>query len=111
MQILAVSFKIDDRIPNELSGTVESDVPSALDLKKLDPFALEKLRRGDQVLFLGRSAECDDRRMLDQKQDVLRDRARDAVARDLSLQLEGFGVGHPSERDGPQLPVSHRPLS
>jgi hypothetical protein len=39
--------------------------------------------------------------MFDEKQDVLWERARDAVTSDLALQLQRFRVGHSAEWYGP----------
>src|SRR5688500_20174705 len=46
--------------------------------------------------------------MLDQKQDVVRDRAGDAVARERPLKLQRLSVGNSAEWDGPQLAITHR---
>ena len=39
VQVLTVSFKIHDRISDQLSGTMEGDISSALDFEQLDAFA------------------------------------------------------------------------
>src|SRR6185295_11805351 len=45
VQVLTVSLEIDDRIADELAGSMESDVTTALDLEDLDALAAQKVRR------------------------------------------------------------------
>jgi len=101
VQILLVALEIDDRISDELAGSVEGDVSSALDLEQLHAFALEKLRGCDEVLFLRRPAERDYRWVLDEEEEVLRNRSRDSIASEVALQLERFFVAQFAEWDSP----------
>jgi hypothetical protein len=101
MEILAMAFEIDDRISNQLSGPMEGGVPTALNLEKLYSFALEKLRRSGEVLLLECSTECHDRWMLNEKEHILRNGSRDAVAGDATLELERFPVAQSAQRNCP----------
>jgi len=47
------------------------------------------------------STKRDYGRVLDEEQHILRERAGYPVARDVSLQLERFLVGNPSQRNSP----------
>jgi hypothetical protein len=53
------------------------------------------------MLLLRRSSECDYRGMLYEKEDVLREGARDAITGDLTLELERFRVRHSAQRNRP----------
>jgi hypothetical protein len=101
VKILPVALEIDDRIANELAGTVKSHISAALDLEQLHALALQKVRRSNQMLLLRRSSECDYRGMLYEKEDVLREGARDTITGDLTLELERFRVRHSPQRNRP----------
>jgi len=101
VKVLPMSLEIDDRIANELAGPMEGHVTAALDLEDLDALAAQKVRRCDEVFFLGRAAECDDGWMLDKEQNVLRDRAGDSVAGDIALQLQGLSVFEAAQGNRP----------
>jgi hypothetical protein len=101
MEIQAMPLEIDYRVSDQLSRSVEGDVPSALHFKKLDTLAAQKLGRSDEVLSLGCAAEGDYRWVLDEEEHILRERARNTVARDVPLKLERFLIGNPSQRNSP----------
>src|SRR6185437_8887891 len=103
MQVALVALQVDDWVADELSGPVERDVAPALDLEQLHASRREQRRRREQIPLLGRAAEGDDRRVLDEQQQVLLERARDPVARHAALQLERVAVGDESEPLDPQL--------
>src|SRR5439155_19735843 len=44
MQVLAVTFKIDDGVADQLTGPMKGYISAALDLEQLNAFTLEKLR-------------------------------------------------------------------
>src|SRR2546423_2664600 len=85
VQILPVPLEVDDRITDQLSGSVKRHVAAALDLEKLDTFAFEKFGGRDQVLFFGSTPERYDGRMLEQQQHILRNGARDSVTGNIAL--------------------------
>jgi hypothetical protein len=101
VKIQAVSLKVDDRIADDLSRSVKGDVAATLNFEQLDALAAKKVRRSDQVFLLGGAAECDYRRMLYEEEHILRESARDPIARDLPLQLERFLVRNPPQRNCP----------
>jgi hypothetical protein len=83
---------------------MERHVAAALDLEQLDA-ALRERGGGEQyMLLLARAPQRHDRWVLDQQQDVLIDRTGDPRARELALQLEGFGVRHAPTILDPQFP-------
>jgi len=45
--------------------------------------------------------------MLHKKENILRNGARDSLARYLTLELETFLVAHPAEPNNPQLALGH----
>jgi hypothetical protein len=101
VEVQAVSLEIDDRVSDELSRSVKCHVAAALDLEELHALAVKKLGRRDEMFSLGRPAERDYRWVFDEEQHILRERARDAVTRDVPLQLERFLVGDPAQRNSP----------
>src|SRR5207248_1232323 len=101
VQILAMALEIDDRISHQLAGSVKCHVAAALDLEKLDAPGLQKLRRRDEMLFFRRAPECDNGRMLQQEQYVLRNCSGDSVTGKVALQLESLSVLQPSQRNHP----------
>ncbi len=94
-------LEIDDRVTHELARTVEGDIAAPLDLEQLDSFALQKLRRGNEVLLFTAAAQGDDGRVLDEQEHVLRDGARNSVSRDAALKLQRLAVGQATERHRP----------
>jgi hypothetical protein len=87
VQVLLMPLEIDDRVSNELSRSMKGHIATSLDLEQLNTLRGKKLGRSQKVLFLGRPAECHDRRMLDEQQNVLGYDARDTVASEAALQL------------------------
>jgi hypothetical protein len=101
VQILLVAPEIDDGISNQLPRSVKGDVAASLDLEHLDSPRRQEFRRGEKVFVLRRAAERDDGVMLEEEQDILWDRPRDAVTREIALELQRFGVRNAAERNGP----------
>ena len=97
VQILLVPLEIDDGVADELPRAVERDVAAALDLEQLDPPRGEQCGRRQQMALLRRAPEGDDRRMLDEKQQVLVDLAADPRPGHRSLELQRVRVRHGAE--------------
>ena len=64
------SAEIEDRIADDLAGTVEGDVATAVTFEEFDAAAVELLGRGKNVGDLGIAAEGDDRGVFEQEEDV-----------------------------------------
>src|SRR5688572_20113137 len=97
VQVLAVSLEVEDGVAHQLSGAVEGDVAAALDFVHLDAARAKPFGRGDDVRLLRRATEGDDRRMLEQQQDVFVDLPGDAAACEIALELQGDRVGDGAE--------------
>ena len=80
-----MALEIDDGVSDQLPGPMKGYVTAALDLEQLDPFALQEFRRGDEVFLLRCPPECDDGRMLQEQEDILRNRSGYSVASDIAL--------------------------
>ena len=76
-----------------------NEVPG--DLEEIYAFALQKFRRRDEMLLLCAASERNNRWMLEEKQDVLRNGAGDSIARNVTLQLERFAVTESAEGHRP----------
>src|SRR5260221_353327 len=94
VKALPMALEIDDRIADELPGTMEGDVSSALHLMELHAARGEQLGRRQQMLLLRRSTQGDDRRMFDEEQQVLLERPADPSASGGALKLQSFRVRH-----------------
>ena len=90
--------QIEDRIGDELAGTMEGDVAAAIDFVQLDTALRQELRRGQHVVQTGIASERDDRRMLQQQQRVL-DAAGFAQLEQRALEIERRSSTEPG-RDG-----------
>src|SRR5437899_12948 len=99
MQVLTVAFEVDDRIAYELAGAVKGDVAAALDLEQLDALVAQISGRRQHVRALGGASQCDDRRVLDEQEQILVDRAANPRARRLALERENVGIRLPAEVD------------
>ena len=97
MQVLRVPLEVDDRIADQLAGSVKGDVAAALDVEQLHAARRELLGGCEQVASLGGAAERDDRRMLDEEEHVVRKGAGQSCLRRVSLERERVGVGHDAE--------------
>lgn len=89
-----MALEVHDRVPNELARAVEGDVAATLHFKKLDASLRERLARAEQVLLLGAPPEYHHRGMLDEDQQVLRERSINSCARRRALEFQRLGVGH-----------------
>jgi hypothetical protein len=99
VQIPRVALEIDDRIPNELAGTMEGHVATTLHLEQLDATRREERGRGEKVRCFRCASQRDDRRMLHEEKKVLGLRPFDASTSDCTLQLERFSVRHHTQVD------------
>src|SRR5688500_18165402 len=72
VHVTAIGMEIEDRIANELTGTMIGDVAAPPGLMKFDVPRREQLRRRDQMRTCGVrfDAERDDMRMFEQKEEV-----------------------------------------
>ena len=106
MDVLAIRLEVDDRVADELPGTVEGDVAAAAGLVHLD--ALRRERAGVGADVGGRAArpdaERDDGRMLDEQQRVV-DLAGDAGLDQRLLALDAVGVADAPEPLDDQPPA------
>src|ERR1700680_1562568 len=102
-----MALEIDDRVPNELSRSAKRDAAAALDLEDVYAFAPEEFRRSDEMLLLRGAAERHYRRVLDEKEDILRGCLGDSVTGQTTLELERFHIIQLAQRDSPQLALSH----
>src|ERR1700733_15325628 len=59
--------EVEDGIADDLAWTVKSYVTTAVALESLDPALGKEFRRRDHVRGLRVAAECDDRRVFEQK--------------------------------------------
>lgn len=90
--------EIEDRIPHDLAGAVESDITTAIAFEELYAALLQEFRRGDNVGGLGVAAQRDDRLMFQQEQDVA-DLFFLVESNQLLLQLLGGGIVDGAELD------------
>jgi hypothetical protein len=92
-------LEIDDRIADELAGTMEGDIAAPLDLEQLDATLLEVFRACQHVGVLRRAPQGDDRRVLDEQEHIVLDATGDALSRDLALERQPVGVRKKAEID------------
>src|SRR5947209_7943115 len=90
--------QIKNRIADKLTGPVKGHVATAVGLKQLDSFAVQKIARGDDVLLTGITAQGDDRRMFEQQQGGPDPAFFDKVNERL-LKLKRGGIIHPAQKD------------
>jgi hypothetical protein len=105
VQILPVPLEVDDRISDELPGSVKGDVPAALHLEHANTARLELGSVREEIRILRRATERNDWVVLDEKQEILRQRTTDPRPRRRSLELEHFRVIPSTQVDDPQRTV------
>src|SRR5204862_184905 len=86
VEVALVTRQVDDRVADELAGSVERHVPAALDLEDLDAIAAEEMPS------IGVAAQGHHRGMFEQEQHVVRQTALDAGLGEGALPLERLGV-------------------
>ena len=59
-------MQVKDGIGNQLTGTVESHVATAIALEQFDPFGFKVLTRRQHISSFGVAAEGNNRRVLEQ---------------------------------------------
>ena len=62
---------MDDGIADELARSVVGDVAAAFDAAYIDPLAVERVLRGQDMALMGTSSQGNHRGMLQQEQRVL----------------------------------------
>lgn len=65
-----MAAQVEDGVADDLSGAVKGDIATAVAFEELNPALGPEFGRGDYVCGFGIAAEGDDRRVLEQKQDV-----------------------------------------
>src|SRR5436309_14717753 len=103
-----MAFEIDDRVTDELTRPVKGDVASALHFEKIDPAGLEIPWRRDEVFVFCRAPEGDDGIMLEEKENILADFARNAGGGETTLQIERLGVPRDALSHDPELAIRQR---
>ena len=98
VDVAPVGLQIDDRIADELTGTVKGHVAAASRFEQLDAFSLECFGRGEHVrsLVSGPNAERDDVGML-QQEELIGDDALLALVDELALNIQRVLVGDAAE--------------
>ena len=97
--------QLDDRVGDQLSGSVEGDVAAAIDAVELRADLAQAFGTGQQVGLVPAAADGVDREVLDQQQPVP-DLPGPSLIRELVLQLPGGGVGDGAKPlDGEQAAV------
>ena len=98
MDVLAIRLEIDDRVADQLPGTVEGDVAAAAGLVDLDALRRERAGVGADVGGAPRvlTPSVMTGGMLDEQQRVV-DLAGDALPGPALLQLDALGVADPPE--------------
>lgn len=96
------SLQVENRIANQLSGAVECDVASAINVKERCALFGKPGRIDQQILRMAAFAQRVDRRMLDQQHGSAicggaGPLARQQVVEQLLLQLPAFGILHAAE--------------
>src|SRR2546430_12537054 len=86
VEVPLVTRQVDDRVADELAGSVERHVPAALDLEDLDAIAAE------EMTCIGATAQRHHPGMFEQEQHVVRQTALDAGLGEGALPLERLGV-------------------
>ena len=94
----AKSAQVEDGVADDLAGSVEGDVASAVAFEKLDAALGEEFGRSDHVGGFRVAAQGDDRRVFEQQQDVA-DLLFFAQCDELLLQAQAGGVVDGAELD------------
>jgi len=97
VRVAARALQRDDRIPDELTQTVEGHVPAASRLVELDPAGGERGLVEQEVSRTGAPAQSDDGRVLEQEQGVGRGTAPPEPHEPL-LERRGLRVGDAPEK-------------
>ena len=98
MDVLPIGSQTDDRIANDLSGSVIRDIAAAASLVHLDAARAQQIGRRQNVrtAAITPHAERQDMRMLNEQQRVI-NRAAYPILDECALQGERIAVGHASE--------------
>ena len=93
MHVEPIRPQVEDGISDELTGTVKRHVAAAARFEELDAFALERLRRGQDVrpIVARPDPERDDGRMLEEKE-LIGNPVGLALFDQLLLKLERLAV-------------------
>ncbi|TMB55767.1 MAG: hypothetical protein E6J47_06355 [Chloroflexi bacterium] len=84
--------EFDDRVCDQLPGSVEGDVPAAVDTMELGTYVAQALRGSEEVRLVAAAADGEDREVLDQQQPVA-DPSRASLLGQLVLELPGGEIG------------------
>src|SRR5207253_6912581 len=103
MEVLpvGVAAQVEDRVPDQLAGTVERHVAAALHLDHVYTFRAEHMRP------LGRAAQRDHGGVLEQQEQVLLQATVDPRLGECALPAERPVVGHPAGLDHPNGAPAH----
>jgi hypothetical protein len=94
VNVSANTVQIEDRVANDLTGTVVGDIAAAVGLAELDSLLAQNMFRDKQILPAGVAAQGEYMRMLAENEDIV-DHTR--FARNDETLLEGVG-GVPREK-------------
>ncbi len=93
--------EVDDRIADELTGTVERDVAPAIDVVQLGAARRDHLLRDDEVRAVAEPADGEHRRVLEEQEVVVVVTTRHAALVDGALEIPGLLVREAAEPAGP----------
>lgn len=68
--MVRIAAEVEDGVADDLARAVKGDVSAAVAFEKLDAALLQQIGRADHIRSLGVAAERDNRRVLEQKEDV-----------------------------------------